>query len=130
MQVAVKTPRIELEMKGDIPERVILFLEEEYGVSLRQSADNGEEFVNALETDWYKRTMGSMTPGKALRICVFHDIRPVIPREGGHAFHVIPAACSSDSGQAVGAKRRGWLLGTSFLGVTSSWLSFSASILL
>ena len=62
--------------------------------------------------------------------CVFHDIRPVIPREGGHAFHVIPAACSSDSGQAVGAKRRGWLLGTSFLGVTSSWLSFSASILL
>ena len=68
MQVAVKTPRIELEMKGDIPERVILFLEEEYGVSLRQSADNGEEFVNALETDWYKRTMGSMTPGKALRI--------------------------------------------------------------
>ena len=62
--------------------------------------------------------------------CVFHDIRPVIPREGGHAFHVIPAACSSDSGQAVGAKRRDWLLGTSFLGATSSWLSFSASILL
>lgn len=68
MQVAVKTPRIELEMKGDIPERVILFLEAEYGVSLRQSADDGEEVVNVLETDWYKRTMGSMTPGKALRI--------------------------------------------------------------
>ena len=68
MQVAVKTPRIELEMKGDIPERVILFLEAEYGVSLRQSADDGEEVVNALETDWYKRTMAAMTPGKALRI--------------------------------------------------------------
>ena len=68
MQVAVKTPRIELEMKGDIPERVILFLEEEYGVSLRQSADDGEEVVNVLETDWYKRTMAAMTPGKALRI--------------------------------------------------------------
>lgn len=25
----------------------------------------------------------------------------------GHAFHVIPATCSSDSGQAVGAERRG-----------------------
>ena len=68
MQVAVKTPRIELEMKGDIPERVILFLEEEYGVSLRQTADDGEDVVNALETDWYKRTMAAMTPGKALRI--------------------------------------------------------------
>ena len=68
MQVAVKTPRIELQMKGDIPERVILFLEEEYGVSLRPTADDGEEVVNVLETDWYKRTMGSMTPGKALRI--------------------------------------------------------------
>lgn len=68
MQVAVKTPRIELKMKGDIPERVILFLEEEYGVSLRQTADDGEEVVNALETDWYKRTMAAMTPGKALRI--------------------------------------------------------------
>ena len=68
MQVAVKTPRIELNMKGDIPERVILFLEEEYGVSLRQTADDGEDVVNALETDWYKRTMAAMTPGKALRI--------------------------------------------------------------
>ena len=68
MQVAVKTPRIELKMKGDIPERVILFLEEEYGVSLRQTADDGEEVVNALETDWYKRTIAAMTPGKALRI--------------------------------------------------------------
>ena len=68
MQVAVKTPRIELQMKGDIPERVILFLEEEYGVSLRQTADDGEDVVNALETDWYKRTMAAMTPGKALRI--------------------------------------------------------------
>ena len=68
MQVAVKTPRIKLQMKGDIPERVILFLEEEYGVSLRQTADDGEEVVNALETDWYKRTIAAMTPGKALRI--------------------------------------------------------------
>ena len=34
---------------------------------------------------------------------VFHDIRPVIPREAGQAFHVIPATCSIDSGQAVGA---------------------------
>ena len=68
MQVAVKTPRIELNMKGDIPERVILFLEEEYGVSLRQTADDGEAVVNAFETDWYKRTMAAMTPGKALRI--------------------------------------------------------------
>ena len=68
MQVAVKTPRIELKMKGDIPERVILFLEEEYGVSLRPTADDGEEAANALETDWYKRTMAAMTPGKALRI--------------------------------------------------------------
>ena len=68
MQVAVKTPRIELKMKGDIPERVILFLEEEYGVSLRQTADDGEEVVNAFETDWYKRTMAAMTPGKALRM--------------------------------------------------------------
>ena len=68
MQVAVKTPRIELQMKGDIPERVILFLEEEYGVSLRQTTDDGEEVVNAFETDWYKRTMAAMTPGKALRI--------------------------------------------------------------
>ena len=68
MQVAVKTPRIELKMKGDIPERVILFLEEEYGVSLRQTADDGEDVVNAVETDWYKRTMAAMTPGKALRI--------------------------------------------------------------
>ena len=68
MLVAVKTRRIELQMKGDIPERVLLFLEEEYGVSLRPTTDDGEEAVNALETDWYKRTMAAMPPGKALRI--------------------------------------------------------------
>lgn len=68
MQVVAKTPRIDIKMTGDIPERVILFLEEEYGVSLRQITGDDEEAVNALETDWYLRTMKSMTPGKALRI--------------------------------------------------------------
>ena len=49
--------------------------------------------------------LAAYKPGKTVLILewVFHDIRPVIPREADQAFHVIPATCSSDSGQEVGA---------------------------
>ena len=68
MQAVVKTPRIEINIKGEIPDRLMSVLEEEYGEQVQLSEDNDEEHVNIFETDWYRSIKSGMTPGDNLRI--------------------------------------------------------------
>ena len=58
MQAVVKTPRIELQIQGDIPPKLISVLKEEFG----------DELANVFATEWYRQIKSSMTPGDNLKI--------------------------------------------------------------
>jgi DNA-binding XRE family transcriptional regulator len=69
MQAVVKTPRIEISIKGVvIPPKLIDVLKEEYGQDLNLVEDDGDELVDVFETQWYKGVKEKMTPGAYLRI--------------------------------------------------------------
>ena len=68
MQAVVKTPRIEINIKGEIPDRLMSVLEEEYGEQIQLLEDNDEETANIFETDWYRDVKSKMTSGDNLRI--------------------------------------------------------------
>jgi DNA-binding XRE family transcriptional regulator len=67
MQAVVRTPHIEINIKGEIPEKLLSLLEEEYGDSIQVTEDD-EETVNIFDTDWYREIRSKMTPGDNLRI--------------------------------------------------------------
>jgi DNA-binding XRE family transcriptional regulator len=68
MQAVVKTPRIEISVRGAaIPPRLMDVLKEEYGPELSLFEDDGDDLVNAFETQWYKGVKEKMTPGTYLR---------------------------------------------------------------
>jgi len=68
MQAVVKTPHIEINIKGEIPEKLLSLLEEEYGEGVQIAKDDGEETVNVFDTDWYKEIKPKIAPGDNLRI--------------------------------------------------------------
>lgn len=68
MQVVAKTPHIDLRITGEIPEKVLRALEEEYGDALQVSGENEDELVDVTTTDWYRETKKGITPGDVLRI--------------------------------------------------------------
>ena len=68
MLAVVKTPHIEINIKGEIPEKLISVLEEEYGQDVEISEEDDEELVNIFETDWYKDIKARMLPGDNIRI--------------------------------------------------------------
>lgn len=66
MLAVVRKPRTKtpiFEVKGEIPEDVLAFLREGYTVEI-----DDEEYVNLMETDWYRGMKAKRTPGKAMRI--------------------------------------------------------------
>ena len=68
MQAVVKTPRIEIHIKGKIPKRLLSVLKEEYGDRVRVSEDDDTETVSIFETDWYQEIKSKTIPGDNLRI--------------------------------------------------------------
>ncbi|MCE2439789.1 MAG: helix-turn-helix transcriptional regulator [Candidatus Latescibacteria bacterium] len=67
MQAVVKTPCIEIVIKGDIPDRLMTVLNEEYGEEVQLSEDNSDDLVDVFETDWYRSVKSGMAPGDNLR---------------------------------------------------------------
>jgi DNA-binding XRE family transcriptional regulator len=53
-------------MVGDIPERVLSVLKEEYG-DLQVINDADEEMLDVEASEWFKSIKTEMTPGKVLR---------------------------------------------------------------
>lgn len=68
MQVVAKTPRIEVRITGEISAGLLRALEKECGRALEIITDPDEEYVDAVETDWYRDTKAGLTPGETLRI--------------------------------------------------------------
>ena len=68
MQAVVKTPRIKINIRGDIPKKILSVLREEYGEKVKLFEDINEEKVNIFETEWYKKTKAKITPGDNLKI--------------------------------------------------------------
>ncbi len=67
MQAVVKTPRIEINIKGEIPDRLLSILQEEFGNNV-QISDEDHESVNIFETDWYQDIKSKIIPGDNLKI--------------------------------------------------------------
>lgn len=67
MQVVAKTPRIDLRIIGEIPEKILRALEEEYGNDLQILGADEDDLVDMTTTDWYRETKQGITPGDILR---------------------------------------------------------------
>lgn len=68
MQAVVKTPHIEITIKGDIPQKIIALLRKEYGKRVRLTKDENDEYVNIIETEWYKKMKAEKTPADNMKI--------------------------------------------------------------
>ena len=67
MLVVAKTPRIDLRIIGEIPEKILRALEEEYGNDLQILGADEDDLVDMTTTDWYRETKQGITPGDILR---------------------------------------------------------------
>jgi len=67
MQAVVKMPHIEINIKGEIPPKLLSVLEEEYGQDIEITEEDDEELVDVFETDWYREIKARMIPGDSLR---------------------------------------------------------------
>ncbi len=68
MQAVVKTPRIEVNIKGELSPKLIAVLEEEFGKELLLTEESDEETVDIFATDWYREIRSKTTPGDTLKI--------------------------------------------------------------
>jgi DNA-binding XRE family transcriptional regulator len=68
MQAVVKTPHIEIKIKGTIPGSLLTLLKKEYGKKLRFTEKEDNERVNVFETDWYKKIKKETSPGDNMKI--------------------------------------------------------------
>lgn len=89
MQAVVKTPHIKINIKGDIPDKLLTVLRDEYGEKVKLFKDKyDEEKVNIFETPWYKKAKARMSPGKYLKI--YREIHGMTQQELGHLLGGIP----------------------------------------
>jgi DNA-binding XRE family transcriptional regulator len=89
MQAVVKTPHIEISVRGAaIPPRLMDVLKEEYGQELSLVEDDGDDLVDAFETQWYKGVKEKMTPGTYLRI--YRENKRLTQLQLGEALGGIP----------------------------------------
>ena len=68
MRAVVKTPHIEVNIRGKIPLELISLLEEEFGEYLQLAEDDEEETVSIFDTAWFLETRENTTPGDNLKI--------------------------------------------------------------
>ena len=68
MLAVVKKPHTEFMIQGQIPEKYIRMLKNDFGSDLVIEEDDGEEdFTDVTRTDWYKKMKKEETPGEILR---------------------------------------------------------------
>ncbi len=67
MQAVVKTPLIDINIKGTIPKNLLKVLKEDFGNKLKLIDNPEEELVDVFETSWYKDISKKRKPGDAMR---------------------------------------------------------------
>ncbi len=89
MQAVVKTPHIEISIKGDsIPADLIKVLKHEYGNKLKITASDDEALVDIFDTDWYKKTEASTSPGENMKI--YRELHSMTQAELGEKLGSLP----------------------------------------
>jgi len=68
MQAVVKTPHIDITIRGNIPEKLLSVLKKEYGRKVRIVDDSENTMLRAIDTDWYKKTKASIRPGENMKL--------------------------------------------------------------
>ena len=68
MQAVVKTPHIDITIRGNIPEKLLSVLKKEYGRKVRIVDDSENTMLRAVDTDWYKKTKASIQPGENMKL--------------------------------------------------------------
>lgn len=66
MLVHVKTPRTEIEIKGEISDKLMKVLRNDFGENIDISDD--DVLIDPTESSWFKETKAVMTPGDRLKI--------------------------------------------------------------
>jgi DNA-binding XRE family transcriptional regulator len=88
MLAVVKTPRTSIRIKGQISTRLMEVLVAEYGNDVKLTRDPEDELVDVFQTDWYKKTKASMTPGTYMKI--FRENRNMTQAELGKMLGGLP----------------------------------------
>jgi DNA-binding XRE family transcriptional regulator len=88
MLAVVKTPRTNIRIKGQISNRLMEVLVAEYGKDVELTRDSEDELVDVFQTDWYKNTKKSMTPGVYMKI--FRENRKMTQTELGKILGGLP----------------------------------------
>ena len=81
MQAHVKTPLIEIDIKGKVHPKVISVLKEIYGKKLELIKDGDDEYVDAFKTDWFKKAKKRLTPANNIKI--YREIHKMTQEELG-----------------------------------------------
>jgi len=64
MLVHVKTPHTEIDIKGEVSEKILEVLRFEYGENL---IIEKESYIDPFTTDWFREVKESLTPGDYLK---------------------------------------------------------------
>lgn len=88
MQAVVKMPHIKINIKGEIPKRLLTLLKTEYGKECKIIKEASDDSVNVFETDWYKKTKAKITPGDNMKI--YREIHGMTQSELGKKLGGIP----------------------------------------
>jgi DNA-binding XRE family transcriptional regulator len=68
MLAVVKTPRIEVRIRGQVPQKLLRCLKSEFGNKLHIKPDEDDQVVNFFKTDIYKETKKTMSSGVYVKI--------------------------------------------------------------
>ncbi len=88
MQAVVKTPHIEIIIKGDIPPKILTLLKEEYGKKVHITNDEDNEYVNITTTEWYKKIKAEKTSADNMKI--YRKIHKITQEKLGEMLGDIP----------------------------------------
>jgi len=81
MQAHVKTPLIEIDIKGKVHPKVISVLKELYGNKLHLTKDDNDEYIDVFKTDWFKNTKKRLSPENNVKI--YREIHKMTQEELG-----------------------------------------------
>jgi DNA-binding XRE family transcriptional regulator len=88
MLAVVKTLRTSIRIKGKISNKLIEVLVSEYGKDVQLTRDPDDELVDVFQTDWYKNTKKTMTPGMYMKI--YRENRKMTQTELGKILGGLP----------------------------------------